>query len=460
MYLVSSITLRAVRQVLAGVFLLLMPTPSLAQSLLERLVMPGDLIEGHAELEDDCSNCHVSFSEEGESELCLDCHELVDRDIAERRGFHGRRQEVLEQECRYCHTDHDGRDADIVQLDTETFDHTDTDFMLEGAHAILPCASCHTDEAKFRDAPNDCVGCHEEDQPHQGRLGTDCAACHEETGWAELKPFDHSETGFALAGAHAEVTCTSCHVGEVYEGLPTDCIGCHQIQDVHAGRFGEECDTCHVVEAWTEVRFEHDRDTEFSLVGAHEDAACEACHATDAFAEDLATDCFGCHEADDAHEGQLGKACDTCHAPAGWAVDVAFDHDITRFPLLGLHTLVPCEGCHLDPAFRSAEPSCASCHQDDDIHEGSLSDQCETCHNPNGWEFWTFDHDTETDFALTGAHQGVSCGSCHTQAAAASLAISQDCVSCHAEDDVHDGRFGKNCSSCHDTQSFEDARLR
>ncbi|WP_298432523.1 cytochrome c3 family protein [uncultured Jannaschia sp.] len=458
MHVTGRTRLHAARLLLAGALLLIAATFAPAQTLLERLVMPGDLIEGHAELESDCANCHVSFSEEGETALCLDCHTAVDRDITDRRGFHGRRPEVLDQDCRVCHTDHEGRDADIVQLDTAAFDHTDTDFALDGAHEILPCASCHVEGAQFRDAPTMCVDCHIEDQPHEGRLGRDCATCHAPADWTELRPFDHAATDFALVGAHQSIDCMSCHVGEIYDGLPTDCIDCHRIQDVHAGVFGEDCATCHIVEAWTEVRFDHTRDTTFTLVGAHDESGCESCHATNAYETVLATDCYACHAEDDAHAGQLGEACDTCHNPDAWSEDVAFDHDITRFPLLGLHTLVPCESCHLDATFRSADVACASCHSDDDVHEDSLPDQCETCHNPNGWEFWTFDHDTQTDFALTGAHLGLTCEACHSPNAP--LEVSQDCASCHADDDVHGGRFGRTCDQCHATDSFEGARLR
>jgi hypothetical protein len=456
----SIISLQAAICFLAVAFLVLSPVSGSAQTLLERLVMPGDLIEGHAELESDCANCHISFTEAGESKLCIACHKEIDRDVAENRGFHGRRREVLEQECRYCHTDHKGRDEDIVQLDKETFDHTDTEFLLEDAHAILPCASCHLAQTKFRDAPTECADCHKEQEPHLGRLGDDCAACHKSTDWVDLRPFDHTKTDFTLEGPHRDVACTACHTGEIYADLPTDCVGCHRIQDIHAGSLGEKCQTCHVIERWTEVTFDHGSDTNFALIGAHNDLQCDSCHTKNAYEDVLSTTCFACHELTDAHEGQLGKDCATCHNSADWKEDVAFDHDITRFPLLGLHTLVPCEGCHLDKKFRTEQLSCVGCHQQDDVHAGNLTDQCETCHNPNGWEFWTFDHNIQTDFALTGLHEGITCKSCHTPARAASLQISEDCVACHAADDIHRGRFGKTCSLCHDTQSFNDPRLR
>ena len=437
-----------------------MPNVTGAQTLFEELVMPGDLIEGHAKLESECATCHLSFSEEGESQLCADCHTEVGQDILMRRGFHGRRPEARDQECRSCHTDHVGREADIIQLDRETFIHADTDFPLNGAHAILPCATCHADGEKFREAPSECVDCHEEDEPHEERLGQNCAACHTETDWSEVREFDHSETRFALDGTHKEVACAACHAGEIYTELPMACIGCHRIQDVHEGSLGEKCETCHSLTKWTDVRFDHDRDTKFPLTFAHETVQCKDCHTTNAYEESPGTDCAACHLNDDPHQGQLGEACETCHNPAGWQESVAFDHDITRFPLLGLHTLVPCEECHVDSEFRTADLACASCHLEDDVHKGSLTQECETCHNPNGWEFWIFDHDTQTDFTLTGAHEGLACSICHTPDRSDSSDISQTCASCHAKDDVHRGQFGQNCSLCHDTNIFKGAKLR
>ena len=431
-----------------------------AQTFFERLVMPGDLIAGHAKLEPNCSNCHAPFSKNQQRTLCLDCHKEISRDIDAGAGFHGRRPEIKVQECNHCHTDHVGRDADIVRLDRETFDHDFTDFALDGAHVGLACVSCHEDGKKFAAAPGECAGCHEEDEPHMGRLGRDCASCHKTAAWNDLKPFDHSGTGFALDGAHRDIACASCHLGEVYKGLPSTCADCHRIQDVHQGRFGLRCETCHAVTKWTEVRFNHDTDTRFMLRGKHAEAKCEACHTANLYGQKLATDCYSCHRDDDPHDGQLGEACDSCHSPEDWLKEVVFDHDITRFPLIGLHAVVPCEGCHQSAAYRDAPTGCVDCHEADDFHEGRLGKTCSTCHNPNGWERWVFDHDTQTRFALTGAHFGLECKACHSDARSADLKIPGACISCHARDDTHRGQFGSQCQTCHTTKSFRNARLR
>jgi hypothetical protein len=68
---------------------------------IESLVMPGKLVEGHAEYEDDCDKCHRPFSKESQKQLCRDCHEKVDADIQGETGFHGR-SSARNGECSHC----------------------------------------------------------------------------------------------------------------------------------------------------------------------------------------------------------------------------------------------------------------------------------------------------------------------------------------------------------------------
>ncbi len=440
--------------------LLILPTDAYAQNWFERLVMPGELIEGHAKLESKCANCHSSFSKKGQRPLCLDCHKEINKDIQSKTGFHGRSKEVGARECSHCHTDHIGRKADTVNLDEETFNHNRTDFPLVGRHQRLGCNQCHKSGQKPRQASNTCLDCHKKDEPHKGQLGTDCATCHNAKSWTDTSPFDHSKTDFPLKDAHQKVACQTCHIGEIYKDLPSKCVDCHQIQDVHAGRFGPKCETCHRSTKWTEVRFNHDQDTKFPLIGKHEKVKCNACHKTPLYGEKTSTQCSDCHGVNDPHKGQLGKQCDACHSPKGWRDNVVFEHDITRFPLIGLHALVPCEACHISAAFKEAPLACSKCHSRDDYHKGKLGLACATCHNPNGWQRWVFNHNRQTKYPLTGSHDGLECRACHTKARKASRRITTQCVDCHGRDDVHKGQFGRQCQTCHITENFKRVRLR
>jgi hypothetical protein len=357
--------------------------PARAQNVIEQMVTPGLLIDGHAKLEKDCFGCHAAFSRQSQTNKCLDCHKEIAADRVTGRGFHGRQLEAAKQECRLCHTDHKGRGADIVQLDRETFNHAATNFNLQGAHKTVACGDCHAKTVKFRSAPGLCVDCHKAMDPHKGRLGAKCDQCHGDDAWSRVKTFNHDTTKFPLRGAHRSVDCAACHAGERYTGTATACVGCHRIQDVHQGRYGPKCEDCHDQNIWKMAQFNHNK-TKFPLRGGHANVKCDACHTGDLFRDKLATSCVSCHKKDDAHKGQLGSRCEQCHGEASWRKSVAFDHDLTRFPLIARHAIVPCEECHHTASYKDTRSACADCHQDQ-FHEGRLGTNCALCHNPNGW---------------------------------------------------------------------------
>lgn len=493
---------------------------------LETLIMPGDLIEGHAEYEEDCTECHERFSKEAQSRLCRDCHEEVTADVEAGKGYHGLSAEVRDKECRTCHTDHKGRLANVVPLDKERFNHKATDFPLRGAHIKVECDACHEPKKLYREAPSQCIECHEDHDPHKGRLGEECNECHQAKSWKQPE-FDHAATDFPLLQKHEELACASCHPNQRYEGTPTECYSCHALNDVHEAdygkrcdrchtpkdwdsslfdhdrdtefalkdghsevscgachegelydqerdddcfachrnddthdnRHGEECDKCHSPVGWTRAKFDHKKDTDFPLRGKHEDLQCRTCHKGKVENEELEVECYACHRGDDIHAGQQGEQCDSCHEEKGWGNRVAFEHDLTRFPLIGLHSTAPCEECHLTATFKDAPITCISCHEHDDEHKQKLGDECAQCHNPNGWSLWRFDHNEQTDFNLDGEHEDLACHACHTMPADKPAARSRQCNACHWQDDSHDGRFGLNCTRCHDTEGFKPATL-
>ena len=162
------------------------------------------------------------------------------------------------------------------------------------------------------------------------------------------------------------------------------------------------------------ISFNHDKATKFPLRGGHAKLACEQCHTGDLYRDKLSMACVACHRKDDPHRGQLGSNCQQCHKETGWRQKVVFDHDLTRFPLIGLHAVVPCEECHRTQSFKDAPRACASC-QPDTHHVGRLGANCASCHNPNGWTRWRFDHDKQTRYPLTGAHHALQCHACHKE---------------------------------------------
>jgi hypothetical protein len=207
---------------------------------IEKLVMPGPVISGHAKFEADCRNCHVAFAKTEQNTLCLDCHKDVARDLRTGAGYHGKSPNVSKAGCVSCHTDHQGREADIVHLDKDTFNHRFTDFPLRGTHQGVACNDCHIPEKLFREAETQCIACHKDDDSHKGNLGDRCASCHNEQNWlAAVTTFDHAEsTGYPLLGGHADVSCGACHADQTFKSTPTACVDCHRSDDVHTGTNG------------------------------------------------------------------------------------------------------------------------------------------------------------------------------------------------------------------------------
>lgn len=429
-----------------------------AWAQIESALMPGEVIQGHAKLEATCKECHVRFDKDAQTKLCRDCHKEVGADVLNRKGYHGR---LEDKPCRECHTDHKGRSAKIVVLDTQNFDHAKTDFPLLGAHQKqekVKCQDCHDTRKKYRQAPAACNDCHLKDDKHKASLGADCGNCHTANNWKEAK-FDHSKTRFTLAGKHVEVTCKKCHAGHPvnYKGASQECVSCHLKADKHKGKYGKKCETCHIDRGWKEIEFNHDRETKFKLLGKHEAVKCLACHKGSLYKTKTPTTCVACHRKDDVHKGGVGDKCENCHTEERWKT-TKFDHGKnTKYPLLGKHATTRCEACHKPGIKEKLALTCVGCHQGKDKHKGDFGAKCESCHKESDWKEIIFDHRRDTKYPLTGKHEKVKCTACHTGNISRQK-LSIDCVACHKKDDVHKDRLGKRCESCHDMKSWKDAR--
>ena len=140
-------------------------------------------------------------------------------------------------------------------------------------------------------------------------------------------------------------------------------------------------------------------------------------------------------------------ACRECHTERNWK-EIPFDHDKTRYPLLGKHRPAKCESCHRD-------------YQADFVatHVRDWGATCRGCHEGTD-RFTAFRHDT-TDFRLVGAHVRTQCAACHTgtRTFAAFAKAPNTCAGCHREEDAHRGRFGTDCGACHNPSRWDDAEF-
>jgi len=437
------------------VFLSLMFTAQVSQaSSFESLMMPGKLVDGHKKYEDDCSNCHSNFSKQSQSNLCIDCHEDIAKDVKGKRGFHGKNILALKQECKQCHTDHKGRGANIIPLDKQTFNHQHTDFELSGKHKQLSCNSCHLDNKKYREAKSTCYSCHKDDDPHNEKLGKKCQSCHNESSWKKLS-FDHSKTDFPLKGKHKNTLCISCHPDNRHKKTPKQCYSCHALDDAHNTRYGKKCATCHSEKDWTKARFDHDKKTKYPLKGKHKKVQCDSCHTgnTNIYKKKPKKTCVSCHQSDDTHNGRNGKKCQSCHTTTSWRKNKFSHNRDTKFALKGRHAKLSCNTCHQGDLHKNKlKRDCLSCHKVDDVHKGQEGKQCNNCHTDTSWRSnIKFNHDI-TLFPLIGQHAIASCDECHSSQQFKDA--SPACYTCHKIDDKHEKTLGPNCHQCHNPNSW------
>jgi hypothetical protein len=313
------------------------------------------LVDGHGRLT--CQACHtmdaaaarlpaarkvVDFR--GLKTLCASCHADA-------------HQGELGPACDTCHS--------VRSFKVTAFKHPRFPELFTGQHAPVACADCHKPAAgatparaagpgpaatsggragaaapraatvlrtKFKAAPTACVSCHAD--PHLGQVTGACESCHSvEAPKFGADRFAHDRSKFRLAGKHQGVECDKCHKRETaafpagrgtalrLTGLAMECRACHA--DVHLGQVSTTCDTCHSVDTFKLMRYEHRKAPADFFVGSHKRAKCDACHktVTGAFPAGhgtavrfaVETTCVACHT--DVHHGTLGGDCRACHKP-------------------------------------------------------------------------------------------------------------------------------------------------
>jgi hypothetical protein len=230
------------------------------------------------------------------------------------------------------------------------------------------------------------------------------------------------------------LACDRCHfsargLGDFPVTLQ-DCYSCHHPDDPHERRFGTGCGDCHSEDGWLPATFDHNL-AAFRLVGEHAEVSCESCHIDRQF-KGTPMDCYSCHQKEDEHNGQYGTDCAFCHTPFDWE-DVDFDHNLSRFPLVGGHAGVTCERCHRDLQFVELSTACASCHGDPAYHAGLFGLNCLECHTINNWAAkYRGKHP-----AIDDNHEGASCRDCHTK-----TLHTATCSKCHNGNPEDDGDGG------------------
>ncbi|HFD32769.1 MAG TPA: cytochrome C [Gammaproteobacteria bacterium] len=403
----------------------------------------------------ECHSCHKKNKKYRDAKSsCRSCH------LKESPHKKAKAKKDRFKQCSDCHR--------ATGWNKLVFNHTKkTKYKLTGAHKTALCQSCHINQ-RYKKTPKKCISCHKIDDVHRNKNGSKCNKCHTTKQWGKIS-FNHvRDTSFRLKGKHKKTPCKSCHSKISFKKKSKKkkrarkCFSCHSYDDKHNGVFGKKCNSCHHEKdwGWDETRFNHAKETKFPLKGKHKKIECDYCHKVSKKKKKLKSKCISCHKSDDVHNGNLGGKCNSCHTSVSWKKRIKFEHDLTHFPLMGMHSAVACEECHTSSGYKKIKKSCVACHKNDDFHKGKLGNNCDRCHTPNDWGVWFFNHNRQSRFKIRNSHKKVHCHSCHNESVIKVARKPRDCQSCHSTDDPHNGQFGSRCNDCHNTKDFSQINMK
>lgn len=442
----------------------------------------------------DCDFCHISktwkdnitFNHDKDTKFklegyhakmkCNDCHLISKKQLNKMQYIW---PNLDKTQCLACHQDFHknnlgskfrGGDCTIchsqVNWKIENFDHSLTNYNLDGKHIEVKCIDCH--------------------KPLTGQKGS-LKNSHTQQKNIEIKDLN-------------------------FTGLKQECLSCHK--NPHIGVFSEKllkqkCSSCHTTEGW-EVKksssgFNHEK-TRFPLTGVHKQVKCSDCHGLKdkpsskqifKFKEFESEFCIDCHTNVHTHQFSSKFAtqkCSLCHSTQNFKNLLSFDHSKTNYPLVGEHAKIKCNDCHKPttekiilkwPNFKSKlhsktksifktkflfpelnDQKCLSCHSD--YHKGQLSLNCTNCHNEKTWKPDNFNHNSQSRYKLIGKHQNVDCKECHVttketvkfknqlRMVIRYKPLSALCFDCHK--DPHKGNLGTSCQECHTENNWKSTK--
>lgn len=329
-----------------------------------------------------CEKCHKPEIVNGKSTKtfkglafsnCVSCH----KDI---------HQNKFGQDCKQCHIEESFHNVKGIN----TFNHDKTDFKLIGKHTTVNCKICHKTNLTSPIKHDKCSDCHidyHKKEFAKNGLSPDCSECHSNDGF--IPSFftleKHNLLKFKLEGAHLATPCFSCHKKQPnwsFRNIGIACVDCHKNE--HKGFIqenfypNESCTTCHLVEKWKSINFDHSR-TNFKLEGIHSKTKCTACHyptkdnklSSQKFTG-LSVSCSECHSNSHSEQFEVNGItdCSKCHGFENWTKST-FDHNNARFKLEGVHAQLACVKCHPEVTstkgkyieYKNNKLLCSDCHR-------------------------------------------------------------------------------------------------
>ncbi|NQU88623.1 MAG: hypothetical protein HQ541_23005 [Mariniphaga sp.] len=269
-----------------------------------------------------------------------------------------------------------------------SFDHSKTNYILEGRHLTLDCTKCHKGSYTNPVKHSLCSDCHDDYHNNQflkNNIKPDCSDCHSVQNFTSSNYTieKHNLLDFKLNGSHLATPCFQCHKKEdkwSFRNIGSGCTNCHE--NVHQNYIQEKyfnngsCNNCHNETAWNLTDFDHKK-TDFPLEGKHADVSCRQCHYSEKKGisvqhfKELNQNCVTCHP--DIHYYQFVENnktdCGKCHTNENWKPE-KFNHEKARFKIDGKHIGLDCIKCHKPIVengkrfvkYKFEDISCASCH--------------------------------------------------------------------------------------------------
>ena len=150
----------------------------------------------------------------------------------------------------------------------------------------------------------------------------------------------------------------------------------------------------------------------------------------------------------------------SCHGQESWRSGISFDHDLTDFPLLGLHAWSAARSATRAWPSAQRRPSCIDCHSARGrAQRRARQASARAVILTNGWALWSFDHAKQTALRADRRARQAQCADCHHEQPGSGK-TSPLCVACHRQDDRHQGAYGSQCERCHTTYSWKGARVQ
>lgn len=225
-----------------------------AQVAVQRAVRPGELLQPHAFLENNCTACHTAVKGV-EAKNCIVCHAgnttLLQREPS---AFHA---DIAS--CTACHLEHQGRVPGTTTMDHVALaqiglrqmrhephqpDKARADFvawLVKGSSGPPPSA---TPQLQREEALLNCATCHQTKDRHMGLLGNDCAQCHATAKWT-IPEFRHPSP--------VSQSCAQCHQAPPSHYMMHFKMVSMTIAHVEKAEVSQ-CFLCHQTTSWNDIK--------------------------------------------------------------------------------------------------------------------------------------------------------------------------------------------------------------